>query len=101
MNPRLRQLAFCTFAQTQLWPDLREHLLRLPDVTVTEDPIDLLGQSWIDFRFHGHSFIVTADAGEFLFFLDGNRCPESVLLEIVNHCQRFFDDRGNVAQRRV
>ena len=99
--------AFYKFPQTRFWHEVREHLATLPGVAVTDATDDPIIGSWIDFTFRGCSFTINAEAGEFVFFVEGASCPASVCAEITTHLHSFQAERadgGNgadIALRRV
>jgi hypothetical protein len=95
------EAAFCKFPQSRFWHDLRDHLLKLPEVGVKDSADDPVIGSWIDFIYRGYSFTVNAKSGEFVFFVDGTGCPDSVLAQIAAHFQPFFDGNGGTTLRRV
>ena len=73
--------SFCKFPQTRFWHEVRQRLVALPGVTVTDSTDAPIVGSWIDFTFRGHSFTINAESGEFVFFVEDTDCPESVRAE--------------------
>jgi hypothetical protein len=95
------EASFCNFPQRRFLHEVRDHLLKLPGVNVTDYTDDPVIGSWVDFSFREHPFTVNAKTGEFIFFVAGTGCPDPVLVEIAAHCQPFFESGGDIAQRRV
>ena len=84
---------FCKFPQTRFWLEVRQHLLTLSGVAVTDaNDVPVVG-SWIDFTFRGHSFTINAESGEFVFFVEDTDCPESVRAEVAAHFESFLVPR--------
>jgi hypothetical protein len=81
---------FATLPQTVLWYDLRDHLQTLGGVEVTEFITDDVTQAWIDFTYHGHTFTINDQLGDFWFFVDDPSCPDEILTEVVKHCERLL-----------
>ena len=68
------------YPQTKFWHEVCERLSALEGVAVTNTADAPVIGSWIDFTFRGHKFIINADSGEFVFFVEDTDCPESVLV---------------------
>jgi hypothetical protein len=52
--------------------------------------IPSLGESWIDFRYKKQKFSINNQYGDFWFFVENPKCPDSVLLEVANHFERIL-----------
>lgn len=52
--------------------------------------IPSLGESWIDFRYKRQKFSINNQYGDFWFFVENPKCPDSVLLEVANHFERIL-----------
>jgi hypothetical protein len=99
MNPM--RAGFCRFPQNRFWHDVRDHLQKLPNVGIKDCVDDPVVGSWIDFTYGRHVFTVNAKSGEYVFFVDGDGCPDSVLGQMASHFQPFFDGDGETSLRRV
>lgn len=99
--------SFCNFSQTRLWHELHDRLSALSGVAITHFADAPVVGSWLDFTFKGHHFSISAESGEFAFFVEGKDCPECVRAEIIAHLQPFFSSQtdcggGNdIALRRA
>jgi hypothetical protein len=98
---------FCKFPQTRLGCEIRERLVELPGVAVT-DAIDApIAGSWIEFTFRGHSFTINEESEEFVFYVEDGDCPAAVLAEVAGHFDLFFSgqtdhgDNGDITLRRI
>jgi hypothetical protein len=81
---------FAELPQVKLWHELRDHLKELRGVEVTGFVTDGVVGSWLDFTFRGHHFTVNERLGTYQFFVDAADCSESMLTEIVSHCEGFL-----------
>jgi hypothetical protein len=81
---------FASLPEKRSWRALRNHLGRLPGVTLGEFVTDNVIEAWIDFRYGGHEFTVNNQFGEYWFFVSDPACPESVLDRVREHCGRFL-----------
>lgn len=93
----------CRFPQSRFWYELRDHILGLAGVVVRDFVDAPVVGSWLDFTFRGHRFTVNAECGEFVFFVEGTDCPESVRAEIIAHFHPLFcepTDSGDVSLKR-
>jgi hypothetical protein len=52
--------------------------------------IPSLGESWIDFRYKRQKFSINNQYGDFWFFVESPKCPDSVLLEVANHFEKIL-----------
>jgi len=99
--------SFYRFPQTRFWHELRDHLLALPGLAVTDFTDAPVVASWLDFTFRGHRFTINAESGEFVFFVEDANCPESVRTEITAHFESLvaertdYGDGGDITFRRV
>src|ERR1700757_690128 len=62
--------SFYRFPQTRFWHELRDHLLALPGLAVTDFTDASVVGSWLDFTFRGYRFTINAESGEFVFFVE-------------------------------
>jgi hypothetical protein len=73
---------FASLPESRSWWALRDHLARLPGVTITDFVTDGVTEAWIDFTYRGHSFTITTSS-ESIGFSAINRtaltrsCPKS------------------------
>jgi hypothetical protein len=92
---------FASLPESRSWYALRDHLTRLPGVTVTEFLTDGFTEAWIDFSFRGHSFTVNNQWGEYWFFVRQPECPDAILSEVTDYCRRFLAKRFGQSFRRL
>jgi len=98
---------FCKLRQTRFWHEIRQHLLELSGVAVTDAAADPVIGSWIDFTFRGHSFTINSESGEPMIFTADADCPEPVQAEIRVHFDTLSEeptdngDGGDITLKRV
>lgn len=81
---------FAALPQTKIWFELRDHLLTLPGLAMTDFICDGITEAWIVFTYRGYSFSVNDQYGEYWFFVDEPRCPDDALAAILSHCGRLL-----------
>jgi len=84
---------FGSLPQTVLWQALRDHIDRMPGVTVTSFVSDFVTEAWIDFTYRGQEFSVNDQFGDYWFFVKDPACPDVILDEILNYSQRLLSER--------
>lgn len=80
---------FVSLPEARAWNMLRDHIARLPGVTIEECLSDGMTEVWIDFSYRGYKFTVNNQLGEYWFFVSDPRCPEQILEEVALHCSRL------------
>ncbi len=73
------------------WSDLYNYLGELNGVKKTGFLTDNVTEVWMDFSFRGHDFSVNNQMGEYWFFNENPDCPEQILIEIAEHCEKLLD----------
>ena len=72
------------------WSDLYKYLGKLDGVKKTGFLTDNVTEVWMDFSFRGYNFSVNNQMGEYWFFSENAECPEAVLDEIVEYCEKLL-----------
>lgn len=73
------------------WSDLYNYLGKLDGVKKTGFLTDNVTEVWMDFSFRGHNFSVNNQMGEYWFFAENPNCPEEILTEIAEHCDKLLE----------
>ena len=81
---------FAALPEAITWECLRNHIATHRDATITEYRTDHVTEVWIDFAFRGHNMTVNNQFGEFWFFVADPNCPDSILADIVSHCEKVL-----------
>jgi hypothetical protein len=76
---------FASLPATQDWCVVRDHTRSLPGAELTGFVCDGLTEAWIDFTFHGESFTINDQLGEYWFFVSNASCNEQHLLAVKTH----------------
>lgn len=82
---------FAALPQTADPMTLRDHIARLPGVTMGSF-VYSVGESWIDFALEGHSFSVNDQLGEYWFFVANPDAPDALLERVVSHATTVLGD---------
>lgn len=88
MNDGSRQ--FATFAESEDWYVLRDHIVTLEGATLTGFITDDITEVWIDFEFAGYRFSVYNQLGEYWCFVNPPTCSDEILAEVVTHCGQLL-----------
>lgn len=73
------------------WYDLRDHITTLEGAEITNFVTDEVLEVWIEFTYAGHEFSINNQYGEYWFFVNDPRCPESILQDVLTHCERILE----------
>jgi hypothetical protein len=76
---------FASLPATQDWHVVRDHARSLPGAELTGFVCDGVTEAWIDFTFHGESFTINDQLGEYWFFVSNASCNEHYLLAVKAH----------------
>jgi hypothetical protein len=76
---------FVDLPETVDWWQLRDHLKKLPGVTITGFVTDGITEAWIDFSYRGHKFSVNNQYGDYWFFVADPECLDEILLPVAHH----------------
>ena len=82
---------FGDLPQTALWYDVRDHVARLPDATLTGFVTDDITEAWIDFTYRQHDFSINDQFGDYWFFVSDPTCPDEVLSEVLEHFAELLE----------
>jgi hypothetical protein len=78
---------FGDLPQTILWHELRDRIDGLKGAKVTNFITDNITEAWIDFSYGGQQFSINDQFGEYWFFVEDPKCPDSILEAVL----RYFE----------
>ena len=81
---------FGSLPEVYPWDYLRDVVKRLKGAVETNYVSDDAIEFWLDFTFSGYKFSINNQFGEFLFFVRDPRCPEPILLEVLEHFGKMY-----------
>jgi hypothetical protein len=81
---------FAELPETVFFDKLREIAKRLEGATETGFLTDWITEVWLDFELRGHQFSVNNQFGGYWFLVENPDCPDEILLEVVEHFQKFL-----------
>jgi len=82
---------FADLPETVFYEELREIAKKFEGATVTGFVTDWVTEVWLDFEYCGHKFSINNQYGEYWFFVENPSCPDKILLEVVEHFERFLN----------
>lgn len=82
---------FADLPESVFFDELREIAKRFDNAIVTGFVTDWVTEVWLDFEYRGHKFSINNQYGEYWFFVENPNCPDEILLEVVEHFERFLD----------
>ena len=81
---------FADFPELIFFDKLREVAGRLEGATETGFVTDWVTEVWLDFKFGGQRFSANNQNGDYWFFVENPDSPDEVLLEVIEHFQKFL-----------
>lgn len=84
---------FVDLPEVIFFDDLLDHLEELKGVEIMDIELDGIIGIWLEFRFRKHTFFVRNELADFMFFVKDSKCPEPILLEIVNHFRLLLEQQ--------
>ena len=67
------------------WYEVRDHVLRLADGSLTNFVCDGVTEAWVDFAYQGYAFSINDQLGAYWFFVADPTCPEGLLRTVLDH----------------
>ncbi len=77
--------------EAAFFDDFSDHLENLEGLEIIEFSVDGIIEMEIQFEFRGHRFFVDNYLGDYRFVAEDPNCPESILLEIIDHFQKLLE----------
>ena len=84
---------FAELPEACSWDEFREHIARLPGVTVSDYLTDSVTEMWLDFSFRDHAFAVNNQHGDCCFFVGNPACSEDILAAVIEYCEPLLPAR--------
>jgi len=81
---------FAELAESASFSQLRDHVAALDGVVVASFLSDDVTEAWIDFAFRGYQFTINNQFGDYWFFVVDPRCPDDILLAVIEHCRSLL-----------
>lgn len=81
---------FAELPETVFFDKLREIAKEFEGAAETEFVTDWITELWLDFDFRGHKFSINNQFGNYWFFVEDPECSDEILLEVVEHFQKFL-----------
>lgn len=81
---------FADFPETVFFDQLRDIVKQLEGATETGFATEWVTEVWLDFDFRVHQFSINNQHGNYWFFVENPECPDEILLEVVEHFQKFL-----------
>ena len=83
---------FGSLPQTVLWDEIRNHTNRLSGAEAVNFLCDDVTEAWVDFSFQGYRFTINDQLGEYWFFVQDSRCPDTILQKVLKHFEGLLDE---------
>ena len=81
---------FADLPETFFFDELREIIKKFAGATETAFVTDWVTEVWIDFEYCGHKFSINNQMGDYWFFVENPDCPDEILIEVVQHFEKFI-----------
>jgi hypothetical protein len=82
---------FVDFPEVIFFDDFYDHVEDLYGAEIMRFEIDGTIGMWLEFIFREHKFFVTNDLADYQFYVEDEKCPEEILLEIAAHFRRLLE----------
>ena len=82
---KMNQFPFFCCHETLTFEQLPLQIIKIDGVAITGILTDNVVEIWLDFDFHGASFSVNNQFGEFWFFAESEDCSDDILSDISRH----------------
>ncbi len=80
---------FADLPEIIFFDKLREITKHLEGATETGFLTDWVTEVWLDFEFRGQKFSINNQNGDYWFFVENPNCTDDILLEVIEHFQKF------------
>ncbi len=82
---------FADLPETFFFDKLREIGQQLSGAKETGFLTDWITEVWFDFEFRNQQFSINNQNGDYWFFVDDPECSDEILIEVIEHFQRFLE----------
>ena len=82
---------FADLRETVYYDELRRIARKLDGARETRFLTDWVTEVWLDFEYRGEKFAINSQLGDYWFIVENPACPDQILLEVVEHFQKFFE----------
>lgn len=72
--------------------EFADHLEELEGAEITEFDVDGIVDMSLKFEYRGNLFMVDIYFDDYRFFVEDAKCPEEILLEIINHFRKLLPE---------
>jgi hypothetical protein len=84
---------FASLPEIFPWEALRDYIETLPDAIILAYITDHITEFWIDFTFRDYKMSINNPLGDLWFFVTDPDCPDSILSDIISHCEKIVPSR--------
>ena len=81
---------FADLPETVFFDKLREIAEQFEGAKETGFVTDWITEVWLDFEFREQRFSINNQQGDYWFFVENPDCPDEILMEVVEHFQKFL-----------
>jgi hypothetical protein len=72
--------------------EFADHLEELEGAEITEFSVDGIVDMTLEFEYRNNSFLVDIYFDDYRFFVEDAKCPEEILLEIIEHFRKLLPE---------
>lgn len=76
--------------EAAFFDDFADHVENLKGAEITEFEVNGVLEMWLVFEFRGNLFSVMNYLNDYCFFVEDAKCPEEILLEIIDHFRKLL-----------
>lgn len=82
---------FADLPESVFFDELREIAGKLEGSVEKQFVTDWVTEVWLDFEYRGHLFAINNQMNDYWFFVEKPECPDEILLEVIEHFEKFFN----------
>ena len=81
---------FAALPESVFFDELRKIAKGFEGAKETNFITDWVTEVWLDFEYRGHKFSINNPMGDYWFFVENPNCPDEILLEVIEHFEKFL-----------
>ncbi len=89
---------FVDFPEVIFFDDFYDHVEDLIGAEIMRFEMDGVIEMWLEFVFLGHKFFVNNALADYHFYVEDEKCPDGILLEIAAHFRKLLESDESTVQ---
>ncbi len=82
---------FVDFPEVIFFDEFADYIEELEGTKIIDFEADGIFEIWLEFTFQTHRFFVNNRLGDYRFYVEDEKCPDEILLEIADHFRKLLE----------